>query len=106
LISGGGNILFLYFHLQKLFATSIHAGCQIDFLIHTRFDTLYACEVKFSRNEIGPRVIPDVRKKISALAIRRGVSCRPVLIHVNGVTEDVTDAGFFSDIVDFSQLLG
>lgn len=80
-------------------------ACQIDYLIQTRFDTLYVCEVKLSRNQVGAHVIPEVQAKISALRRPRGMSCRAVLIHVNGVSEEVTDSGFFSDIIDMSQLL-
>jgi hypothetical protein len=43
--------------------------------------------------------------KLKALKIPRGFSLRPVLIHVNGVTEDVIDADYFAAIVDLSQLL-
>lgn len=85
--------------------TARHGACQIDYLIQTRFDTLYVCEVKLSRNEVGSRVIDEVREKISALARPRGMSCRPVLIHVNGVSEELTDSGYFSDIIDMGQLL-
>ena len=31
------------------------AGCQIDYMIQTRFNNLYICEVKFSKNPIGPQ---------------------------------------------------
>lgn len=35
----------------------------------------------------------------------KGYSCRPVLIHVNGVHEDVIDSGFFINIIDFGKYL-
>jgi hypothetical protein len=35
------------------------------------------CEIKFSRNEIGSAVIPEIRAKIEALHRPRGMSCRP-----------------------------
>lgn len=35
----------------------------------------------------------------------KGFSCRPVLIHVNGVSQDVIESDFFSNIIDFSQAL-
>src|SRR5713226_9581305 len=76
--------------------TARQPGCQIDYLIQTKFDTLYVCEIKFSRNEIGGAIIPEIRAKIGALSRPRGMSCRPVLIHVNGVTEEVTDSDYFA----------
>ena len=74
-------------------------------MIQTKFGTLYICEIKFSKNEIGVSVIEEVQEKITALAFPRGFSCRPVLMHVNGVTEDVVDSDYFSAIVDFGKLL-
>ena len=85
--------------------TARQSGCQIDYLIQTKFDTLYVCEIKFSRNEIGSAVIPETRAKIDALHRPRGMSCRPVLIHVNGVNEDVSDSDYFAHIIDMSRLL-
>ena len=80
-------------------------GCQIDYLIQTEFNTLYVCEVKFSKGEIGRTVIPEVKEKIRRLSRGRNFSIRPVLIHVNGVNEEVIEAGFFAHIIDFGQLL-
>jgi uncharacterized protein len=85
--------------------TARQPGCQIDYLIQTKFDTLYVCEVKFSRNEITSAIIPEMRAKIGALSRPRGMSCRPVLIHVNGVSEEVTDSDYFAHIVDMGGLL-
>jgi uncharacterized protein len=80
-------------------------GCQIDYLIQTRFRYLYACEVKFRQEKVGTEVIAEVEEKLRRLQLPRGFSCRPVLIHVNGVTEDIIDSGYFARIIDFSELL-
>ena len=80
-------------------------GCQIDYLIQTKFNTLYICEIKFSKNTIDSSVIHDIQRKIDSLSYPKGVSCRPVLIHVNGVSEDVLDSDYFSSIVDFPDFL-
>ena len=29
--------------------TKTHPGCQVDYLIQTKFNTLYICEIKFSK---------------------------------------------------------
>jgi uncharacterized protein len=81
------------------------AGCQIDYLIQTRFNCLYLCEVKFKQGPIGREVIEEVKQKMALLQLPRGFSCRPILIHVNGVQDSVTDSGFFAQIIDFSELL-
>ncbi len=85
--------------------TSTQEGCQIDYMIQTKFNTLYVCEIKFSKNPIGTEVIDEVQKKITALNKTKAFSCRPVLIHVNGVTQELIDQGYFSHIIDFSSLL-
>ncbi|MEI8295940.1 MAG: ATP-binding protein [Alphaproteobacteria bacterium] len=85
--------------------TTRHRGCQIDYLVQTRFDTVYPCEIKFSRTEVGLEVVEQVRQKIKNIALPRHVSYRPVLIHVNGVSEEVYDSGFFANIIDFSSFL-
>lgn len=85
--------------------THRNPGCQIDYLIQTKFNTLYVCEIKFSKNVVDSSVINEVQKKIDALKVPKGYSCRPVLIQVNGVTEDIVDSDFFASIIDFSIYL-
>jgi len=80
-------------------------GCQIDYMIQTRFHNLYVCEVKFSKNPIGTKVIEEVEKKIKRLKLPKHFSIRPVFIHVNGVEERVLDERYFDKIIDFGQLL-
>ena len=77
--------------------TTKRNGCQIDYLIQAK-NTLYICEVKFSKNPIGPQVVEDVQKKIKNLELPRHISYRPVLIHVGGVSEEVVTKEFFCEI--------
>jgi AAA+ ATPase superfamily predicted ATPase len=81
-------------------------GCQIDYMIQTRFHSLYLCEVKFSKNPIGPKIIKEMEGKRKRLKIPKFCSIRPVLIHANGVEESVLDEGYFDKVIDFGQLLG
>jgi hypothetical protein len=85
--------------------TKLQKGCQIDYLIQTKFDTLYVCEIKFSKNPVSSEVISEVEEKIDRLQTPKHFTCRPVLIHVNGVTEKVEESGYFSKIVDFTRFL-
>ena len=80
-------------------------GCQIDYMIQTKFGTLYICEIKFSKTAVDATVVDEVQKKIDRIKIPKGYSCRAVLIHVNGVTQDVLDSDFFSEIINFSEML-
>jgi uncharacterized protein len=85
--------------------TKKQAGCQIDYMVQTKFNTLYLCEIKFSREKIPSKVIQEVETKIEHLSHKKRFSVRPVLIHVNGVAESVAESDFFSSIHDFSELL-
>lgn len=52
-------------------ANSRRQGCQIDYLIQTRFRYLYACEVKFRQDTIGKEVIEEVQEKLHRLKLPR-----------------------------------
>lgn len=80
-------------------------GCQVDYMIQTKFNSLYICEIKFSKNKIDTSVIKEMETKINNFKFPRGFSYRPVLIHVNGVNTDVTDSDYFSNIIDMGELL-
>jgi AAA+ ATPase superfamily predicted ATPase len=85
--------------------TARYVGYQIDYLIKTKFNTLIACEVKFSRHKIGSEVIEQMQKKAQAIALPTGYSFWPVLVHVNGVSQALIDAEHFTHIIDFSEFL-
>ncbi len=80
-------------------------GCQIDYMIQTKFKALYVCEIKFSKEKLGKKVVDECQAKIDRLKIPKGFSYRLVLIHVNGVTDSVIESDFFTHIIDFSELL-
>ena len=86
-------------------ATKRQPGCQIDYLIQTSFNTLFACEVKFSRQEIKSDIIQEMKRKLDNLIKPRGFSCFPVLIHVNGVHDSVVDSNYFTEIIDFCEII-
>lgn len=80
-------------------------GCQIDYLIQTNVNSLFVCEVKFSRNELKKSIIKEVQEKIRMLAIPKNFTCIPILIHVSGISDEVVDSGYFHKIIDFTTLL-
>ena len=50
-------------------------------------------------------VIEEVKEKIKRLKRKKYMSCRPVLIHVNGVSESIKQSDYFVKIIDFGNLL-
>ena len=89
--------------LQK--KTSKKEGCQIDYLIQTKYNNLYLCEIKFSRKPIGSKVIQEVRNKIDSLELSKKTAILPILIHVNGISESLKSEDFFYKIIDFGKFL-
>lgn len=85
--------------------TKLLAGCQIDYLIQTRTNNLFVCEIKFSQNELKTGVIKEVKEKIEKLAVPKNFACLPVLIHVNGVSDELQEAHYFFEIINFSEFL-
>ncbi len=85
--------------------TNRRRGCQIDYMIQTKFNNLYVCEIKFYKTPIDFNIIEEVQHKIKSLVKPRNFSCRPVLIHVNGVSDAVIDSDFFSNIIGIDDLL-
>jgi AAA+ ATPase superfamily predicted ATPase len=90
-------------YVQK--ASALQKGCQIDFLIQTRTNTLYACEFKFRRQELKKDIIEEMLDKIQAINRPKGYSVVPVLFHVGGVAESVEESNFFYRIVDIGDWL-
>jgi AAA+ ATPase superfamily predicted ATPase len=85
--------------------TTRRLKCQIDFLIQTKDGNLYVCEIKFRKDPLAASVITEVKEKINRLKRKNYMSCRPVLIHVNGISESIKQSDYFIKIIDFSELL-
>ncbi len=85
-------------------STKIQPGCQIDYMIQMRFGTLYVCEIKFSKDKVSSSILQEMQEKITNLKRSKFISCRPVLIHVNGVTSEVEESGYFAKIISFDEL--
>lgn len=81
------------------------AACQLDYLIQTSTNTLYACEIKFSKHPLSATVVNEMQEKLKRLHLPRGFSCVAVLIHVNGVQSALEERAFFKKIIDFSEFL-
>ena len=85
--------------------SKLKKGCQIDLLIQTRYRTIYLCEIKFSEHPIGKSIIEEMKEEISRLSLPRLYSVRTVLIHVNGITEDLRSSELFDYIIDFQKMM-
>ena len=84
--------------------TARQKGCQIDYMIQTKFGTLYLCEIKFSRYLIRKDIIQEVQEKIQAMSVPRNFSIKPVLIHASEIHDEVRESDFFVKILDLNNL--
>ncbi|MDR2781594.1 MAG: ATP-binding protein [Holosporaceae bacterium] len=90
-------------YIQK--PTAVKRGCQIDYLVQTRTNTLYVCEFKFHVGGIGTEIIDEMRQKIKRLSVPRGMAIVPVLFHMGEVNSPVYESNFFYKIIDLADLL-
>lgn len=79
-------------------------GCQIDYLIQTRSHTLFVCEVKMRRRELGTEVIDAMQTKIASLSIPKGFGIAPVLIHLGPLSDALLSSSYFFRIIDITEL--
>lgn len=96
------EIIYSNPYLQR--ETKAHQACQIDYMIQTKYKVLYVFEIKLSKNPVDIGVIKEVETKIERLLKPKGMSVRPILVHVNGVSDELLHRNYFASIVDFSQL--
>lgn len=78
-------------------------GCQIDVLIQLR-QAMYPVEVK-RRNEIGPDVIDQMKRKVAALPNPNGVSVRPVLVYDGHLAPSVLENAYFAAALPAAEFL-
>lgn len=79
-------------------------GCQIDYLIQTKLNSLFACEIKFSHNILKKSVVSEMQEKLARFSVPKRFVVHPVLIHCNEVSEEVRESEYFYRIIDFTDL--
>ena len=85
--------------------TSRQKGCQIDYLIHTKYKTLYVCEIKSTRSKLNMSIVDDVHQKIKSIAVPKGYVCHPVLIYIGDVSAQLRENDYFYRMIDLVELL-
>lgn len=84
--------------------TKDQTGCQVDYMIQTNFNTLYICEIRFTKKIITTAIIEELENKINALSRPKYFSIRPVLIHAGEVSDAIVQADYFTKIIDITSL--
>lgn len=88
-------------YFQK--ASGRKKGCQIDYLVQTRSNTLFVCEVKMRRRELGLEVIEAMKIKIASLSLSKGFGVSPVLLHLGPVSDALLSSHYFYRIIDIAE---
>lgn len=57
------------------------------------------------KKELPTNVISQMKEKLTRLSLPKGFSCCPVLIHINGVHENIIEENFLKACIDFSKIL-
>lgn len=83
--------------------SSTRKGCQIDYLIQTRSNLIYAVEIKFSRHPLRTDVINEVKNKLQNFDQPKHVVVNPVLVHVDGVEHSLVERDYFYKIIDLKD---
>ncbi|MBR0068849.1 MAG: hypothetical protein IJQ00_14735, partial [Kiritimatiellae bacterium] len=78
-------------------------GCQVDLLIQTA-QSCCLVEVK-RRKEIGEEVLEEVKKKLEALSLPKGISVRTALVYDGRLAATIEASGYFNALVDVRELL-
>ncbi len=85
--------------------TTRHKGCQIDYLIQTKMNSLIICEFKFSKNELPSSILNELKEKSKTLSTPRGFGKALALFHISGVSSKIEDSPLLFRVVDLRDLL-
>jgi hypothetical protein len=80
-------------------------GCQIDYLIQTKMNSLIICEFKFSKNELSSSVLSELKEKYETLSIPRGFGKALALFHIGGVSPKIEESPLLYRVIDLRDLL-
>lgn len=82
----------------------IYSAEEGNYLIQMRSNTLFVCEVKWRRREIGMEVIDAMKTKIASLTYPKGFGISPILFHLGAASDALLSNSFFYRIVDVAEL--
>jgi len=68
-----------------------------------RSNTLFVCEVKMRRRELGSEVIDAMKDKIASLVVPKGFGISPILFHLGPVSDALLSSGYFYRIIDIAD---
>jgi len=85
--------------------TTRRRGCQIDYLIQTKMNSLIICEFKFSKNELNSSVLNELKQKSETLSVPRGFGKALALFHIGGVSAKIEECPLLYRVIDLRNSL-
>ena len=67
-------------------------------------NTLFVCEVKMRRRELGLEQVEAMKTKIASLDLPKGFGISPVLFHLGPVSDALLSSRYFYRIIDVADL--
>src|SRR4029077_19582608 len=80
--------------------TSRKKGCQIDYLIQLKTNSMILCEFKFSKNELSSSILNEIKEKSTAFSVPRGFGKAAALYHIGGVSPKIEESPLLYRVVD------
>jgi AAA+ ATPase superfamily predicted ATPase len=85
--------------------TQRNKGCQVDYLIQTKYNTLFACEIKYTKKPVSLDIVHEVEEKTSRVLAPKNFSKRIVLIHTHDEPENIQGQKFHWSVINALSLL-
>lgn len=86
-------------------STTRRRGCQIDYLIQTKMNSLIICEFKFSKNELSSSILTELKEKYETLLVPKGFGKALALFHIGGVSAKIEESPLLYRVVDLRDFL-
>lgn len=86
-------------------ATTRREGCQVDYLIQTKMNSVIICEFKFSKNELHSSLLKLLKEKAAKLALPRGFGKSIALFHLGGVAPKIEESHLLYRVIDLKENL-
>jgi AAA+ ATPase superfamily predicted ATPase len=85
--------------------TTRRRGCQVDYLIQMRTNSLILCEFKFSKNELSASILNELKAKRDTLSVPRGFGKSLALFHIGGVSPKIEESPLLYRVIDLREVL-
>jgi predicted AAA+ superfamily ATPase len=85
-------------------ANSSGTGFQIDLLYKRSDRVITLCEIKYLKDLVTAKVIPEVERKIKHLEIPRGYTLEKALITVHGADKGLTQSKYFDHLLAIEDM--